>query len=114
MYEKQFGFQRNNSTEQAILQLARDITSSFEKGEYTLGIFIYLSKAFNTLDYQILIKKSQYYGIDGTSLGWFKSYLSNKNQYISTPRNIRKLSRYYLWWSARIYIWTSSFPDLCE
>ena len=40
IYEKQFGFQRNNSTEHAILQLTRDITGSFEKGEYTLGVFI--------------------------------------------------------------------------
>ena len=64
LYEKQFGFQRNNSTEHAILQLTRDITSSFEKGEYTLGVFIDLSKAFD----QILIKKLQYYGIDGTAL----------------------------------------------
>ena len=36
LYEKKFGFQRNNSTEHTILQLTRDITGSFEK-EYTLG-----------------------------------------------------------------------------
>ena len=56
LYEKLFGFQRNNSTQHAILQLTRDITSSFEKGEYTLGVFIDLSKAFDTADHQILIK----------------------------------------------------------
>ena len=56
----------------------------FEKGEYTLEVFIDLSKAFNTVDHQILIKKLQYYGIDGTALEWFKSYLSNRKQYIST------------------------------
>ena len=54
----------------------------FEKGEYTLEVFIDLSKAFNTVDHQILIKKLQYYGIDGTALEWFKSYLSNRKQYI--------------------------------
>ena len=84
LYEKQFDFQRNNSTEHAILQLTQDITSSFEKGEYTLEVFINLSKAFDTVDHQILIKKLQYYGIDGTALEWFKSYLSNRKQYIST------------------------------
>ena len=84
LYEKQFGFQRNNSTEHAILQLIRDITTSFEKEKYTLGVFIDLSKAFDTVDHQILIKKLQYYGIDGTALEWFKSYLSNRKQYISS------------------------------
>ena len=113
LYEKLFGFQRNNSTQHAILQLTRDITSSFEKGEYTLGVFIDLSKAFDTVDHQILIKNLQYYGIDGTPLEWFKSYLSKRKLYIY-PRNIRKLSRYYLWCSARIYTRTTSFPDLCE
>ena len=71
LYEKQFGFQRNNSAEHAILQLIRDITSSFEKWEYTLGVSIDLSKAFDALDHQILIKKLQYYGNDGTALEWF-------------------------------------------
>ena len=84
LYEKQFGFQINNSTEHAILQLTRDITDSFEKGEYTHGVFVDLSKAFDTVDHQILIKKLQYYGIDGTALEWFKSYLSNTKQYISS------------------------------
>ena len=54
------------------------------KGEYTLGVFIDLSKAFDTVDHQILIKTLQYYGIDGTALEWFKSYLSNRKQYISS------------------------------
>ena len=84
LYEKQFGFQRNNSTEHAILPLTRDITGSFEKGEYTLGVFIDLSKAFDTVDHQVLIKKLQYYGIDGTALKWFKSYLRNRKQYTSS------------------------------
>ena len=79
LYEKQFCFQRSNLTEHAILQLTRATTGSFEKGEYTLGLFIDLSKGF---DHQILIKKLQYYGIDGIALEWFKSYLSNRNQYI--------------------------------
>ena len=82
--EKRFGLQRNNLTEHAIIQLARDITGSFEKGEYTLGVFIDLSIAFDTVDHQILIRKLQYYGTDDTALEWFKSYLSNRKQYISS------------------------------
>ena len=84
LYEKQFGFQRNNSTEHSILKLIRDITGSFEKGESTLGVFIDLSKAFDTVDHQILIKKLLYYGIDGTASERFKGYLSNRKQYMSS------------------------------
>ena len=84
LYEKQFGFQRNNSIEHPILQLTRDITSFCEKGEYTLGVFIDLPKAFDIVDHQISLKILQYYGIDGTALECFKSYLSNRKQYIST------------------------------
>ena len=73
LYEKQFGFQRNNSTKHTILQFTRDNTDSFEKGEYTRGVFIDLSKAFDTVDHQIVIKNLLYYGIDSTALEWFKS-----------------------------------------
>ena len=67
-----------------ILQLTGDITDSFEKEEYTLRVFIDLSKAFDTVDHQTLIKRWQYYGIDGTALEWFKRYLSNRKQYTSS------------------------------
>ena len=83
LFDKKFGFQRNNSTEHAVLQLVNDISSSFERGKYTLGIFINLSKAFDTVDHEILISKSEYYGIKGKNLKWLKSYLSERKQSIS-------------------------------
>ena len=55
--DKQFGFQLNNSLEHAILQLVNDISSSFEREEHTLGLFIDLSKALDTVDHKILISK---------------------------------------------------------
>ena len=57
LHEKQFRFQKSNSTEYAILQLTRDITDSFEKTEYSLGVFIDLSNGLDTVDHQISIKK---------------------------------------------------------
>ena len=65
LFDKQFGFQLNNSTEHAILQLVNDISNSFERGQYTLEIFIDLSKAFDTVDHEILISNLEYYGIKG-------------------------------------------------
>ena len=67
-----------------IIQLElNDVSSSFERGEYTLGIFIDLSKAFDTADHEILISKLEYYGINGKTLNWLKSYLTERKQCIS-------------------------------
>jgi len=80
LFEKQFGFQANHATEHAILQLVEDITEAFSGGKFTLGVFVDLSKAFDTVDHCILLKKLQYYGITGTCLNWFRSYLTNRQQ----------------------------------
>ena len=82
LYDKQFGFQKNNSTEHAILQLVRDIRNSFEKGEFTLGVFIDLSKAFDTVDHEILLRKIMSYGINERMLKLLKNYLLDRKQYI--------------------------------
>ena len=79
---KQLGFRINTSTEHTILELVRNITKSFEKNEYVLGVFIDLKKAFDTVNHEILLHKLKLYGINGTCLEWFKSYLSNRNQCI--------------------------------
>ena len=53
IYLKQFRFQKGHSTEYAIVQLADQIHESFENDSYTLGVFIDLSKAFDTLTLMI-------------------------------------------------------------
>ena len=87
LHKKQFGFQKGHSTEHAIIQLIDQINNSFEKNHFTLGIFIDLSKAFDTVDHSILIKKLKLYGVKGNNLRWFESYLSNRKQYISYNGN---------------------------
>ena len=57
LYCKQFGFQKGHSPEHTVLQFIEQINQSFEKNEFTLGVFVDLSKAFDTVDHQILLKK---------------------------------------------------------
>ena len=83
LYRKQFGFQRGHSTEHAIVKLANQIYESFERNKYTLGVFIDLFKAFDTVNHSVLIKILQMYGVRGVNLAWFCSYLANRRQYIS-------------------------------
>ena len=67
-YEKQFEFQASNSTEHAVIQLISQILDGFNENKYTLGIFIDLSKAFDTADHNIFLKKLDMYDIKGKNL----------------------------------------------
>ena len=63
LYHKQFGFQKQNSTEHAIIELINQITSAFDNNKFVLGVFIDLSKAFDTVNHEILLNKARHYGI---------------------------------------------------
>ena len=81
-YNSQYGFRRNHSTEFAALELIDRILLDMDKGEIPFAIFIDLSKAFDTLDHITLMHKLSYYGVHGTALTLFQSYLSNRKQYV--------------------------------
>ena len=91
LYEKQFGFQKECSTEHAILQLTKEIYESFDKKQFTLGVFLDLSKAFDTVNHDILLNKLTSFGIQGSYIDWFKSYLYNRQQYISYDNKKSKI-----------------------
>ena len=80
--QKQFGFQEGQSTDHAILQLVDQIRNIFVQNNFTLGVFIDLSKAFHTVDHNILLIKLGINGIVRMSLKWFKNHLNNREQYI--------------------------------
>ena len=58
------------------------ISKALENGEYVIGLFIDFSKAFDTINYDILYCKLNHYGIRGCMLDWFKSYLTDRKQYV--------------------------------
>ena len=82
LYESQYGFRKLHSTELAALEMSDKITTHLDQGKIPLAIFLDLSKAFDTIDHKILIDKLRHYGLKGNSLNWFKSYLSNRKQYV--------------------------------
>ena len=81
LYNNQFGFRSNSSTDLAVIDSINDIISSIENNLTNCSIFLDLSKAFNTVNHNILIKKLEKYGIRGLPLNLIKSYLNNRQQF---------------------------------
>ena len=79
LYQSQYGFRKGHSCENAICELVGTIVKNREEKKHTIGIFIDLSKAFDTLNHSMLLEKMSRYGIRGTSLNWFKSYLQGRS-----------------------------------
>ena len=72
--------------------MINDITEGLDNKLFSIGIFIDLSKAFDTVDHKLLIRKLSHYGIRGTALQWFIDYLTNRKHYISINRINSKLA----------------------
>ena len=65
-----------------ILQFVDQIHNNFDQHNFTLEVFIDLSKAFDKVDHNILLKKLEINGTVGKNLQWLKKYLNNRKQYI--------------------------------
>lgn len=81
-FQGQYGFRNKHSTEFAALEFVDVIINELEKKRSPLSIFLDLSKAFDTIDHGILLKKLQFYGIRDNALNWFSSYLSDRKQLV--------------------------------
>ena len=66
-----------------LINTTENIRKSLDDGNIGCGFFVDLQKGFDTVDHQIPLAKLNHYGIRGVSNDWFKSYLSNRNQYVS-------------------------------
>ena len=81
IYRMQFGFRKSHSTSHAINHSVEKILTEVEKKRHVIGIFIDLSKAFNTIDHKKLLTKLEHYVIRGICHKLMTSYLSRRNQF---------------------------------
>ena len=79
--KNQFGYRAKHSTTHAILNICDNIINNFDKKKHTVSIFLDLSKGFDCVNHQILLKKLHHYGIRGVALRFFESYLKERKQY---------------------------------
>ena len=78
--ENQSGFRRNHSTATAVTHFTDNILTNIDKGLITGTVFIDFSKAFDTVEHDILLNKLEHYGVCSQSLRWFKDYLHERKQ----------------------------------
>ena len=83
LYSLQFGFQENHSIGHALVSLTESVKNTLDNKRLGCGIFIDLQRAFDTVNHKILLSKLEHYGIRGCALEWFRSYLSDRKQYVS-------------------------------
>ena len=79
---RQYGFREKHSTYMALVDLVDRISNEIDNGQLSFGIFIDLSKAFDTINHSILINKLSYYGLDGVVKNLLSSYITNRKQYV--------------------------------
>ena len=66
----------------ALLNLVDDISEELNNKNHSIGVFIDLSKAFDTIDHKLLMQKLDHYGVRGVAINWFTSYLTDRTQYV--------------------------------
>ena len=83
LHKKQYGFRTDHSTYMAVIDFINAVTKAIDQTMNTVGIFMDLSKVFDTIDHDILLSKLYHYGFKGFTKEWFSSYLSNRKQFVS-------------------------------
>ena len=77
LYTSQYGFRHRHSCDNAVGEVISHIVKNLELDRTSIALFLDLSKAFDTLDHNLLLHKMERYGLRGVVLEWFCSYLSD-------------------------------------
>ena len=88
--ECQHGFVKGLSTESAIIKVLNTIIPALENNKIAIGVFLDLSKAFDVINHNILLRKLRHYGFKSLTLDWLKSYLTDRLQYTTVNGKISK------------------------
>ena len=83
LYHLQSAFPKGHSTESALISLTDKILFNLDQGEVTRLVFIDFKKAFDIIYHHILLKKLELYRVSDVAVSWFKSYLSDRSQFVS-------------------------------
>ena len=84
LFMYQFGYRKLHSTTIALIEITDKIKKLLDEGNYVIGIYLDLTKAFDTVNHEILLNKLWRYGIRGHANDFFRSYLTNRGQYTCT------------------------------
>ena len=79
----QHGFRSSHNVTTAITVALNFITHALDNNEFCIATFLDISKAFDSIDHNILLYKLSHYGVRGVALSWFRNYLFNRYQYVS-------------------------------
>ena len=88
LFKNQHGFRKGFSTLSAIYDYVQYLYDNYDLMNVTSSLFIDYSKAFDTIDHSILLRKLRLYDLDEKSLQWFGNYLSNRQQLVKANGNV--------------------------
>lgn len=69
------------SINHVLIHITNTIQKASDNGTFVFGVYVDFNKAFHTGNHNILLHKSNRYGVRGTESSWFKSYLRTRQQY---------------------------------
>ncbi len=110
----QFGFRPKHSTVHPMMHLVKHVSEALNNKKYTIAIFCDLRKAFDSCNHGVLLDKLKKYGVRNTELDWFRSYLTDRKQFVSVGGGGERAERHSFRCTTRVYSWTPTFPYLYQ